>query len=932
MSNVMGRDAELVAVRRFLDAAAAGPCGLLLEGETGMGKTTLWRASVQAAAERGIAVLSAGPTESDRDLPFAVLGDLFRNIPEATWALVPLPQRRALQIALLQADPQGAPIEPHAIALGVLSMLQALSRRQPQLIAVDDLHWVDTPSIRALQFAFRRMVAEPTSVLFTSRPAAAESERRTSELLDPARIETLWLGPLTVEVLDEILSSQLTAAFSQPTLRQLQAATGGNPLFALEIGRSLLMKGSVRRMDEPLPIPDDLNDLVRGRLRNVPSATLDILLVAAALSQPTEALLGAVTGSPGTVGSVLQPAVDARLIRFEGPRIRFAYPLIGSVIYASATPGQRQRLHQRIAAVVNDADECAHHLALGTEGTDGRVAGLLEQAGRRANVRGAPEVAATLLEKAAWATPPEEAEHRAHRFVSAVDYHLRAGETARARTLLEERLESMPVGVGRARVLQRLAKVRFAEEGVAPTEELLTAALLEGTGDPLLHAALERDLAMTLIQSGRLQEAATHSASSRRLAEQLHNEWLLSSARAHEAATSYFLTGQLSSGTMERLIALAERAPRDWEEAPPAFLEPAFIRATLLKWSDDFAAARLQLVHLLEWMARRQDDSTLTPLFFHLGELEAWAGNFDVATDYARRARTVVRHSALHARLHMVLTLEALIHSHIGDVEAARVTAQKALAQAEQTGDVQFQMRNLRTLGFIELSLDNLPDAGEWFRRLSRLFDGGGYGAPGVIRFHADSVEVMLGLGDVNSAHLLSTWLEERAQDLQQPWARVMAARSRGLMQLAAGEVNGGLASLANAVQLHDSVPQPFERARTLLLEGTALRRAKQKRAARESLYSAQQLFQDLGVTLWERRAQAEITRLGRRRLDPGLLTPTETRVADLVAAGQTNREVATRLFLSVKTVEASLSRIYQKVGVRSRAELAATLAPRGKP
>jgi DNA-binding CsgD family transcriptional regulator len=284
-----------------------------------------------------------------------------------------------------------------------------------------------------------------------------------------------------------------------------------------------------------------------------------------------------------------------------------------------------------------------------------------------------------------------------------------------------------------------------------------------------------------------------------------------------------------------------------------------------------------------------------------------------------------------HAREHMALTLQALIESHLADPETARNRAREALAQAEHAGDAHFKMRNLRTLGFIELSVRNPSSAYDWFAQLDRLFRDGGYGAPGVFRYHADAVEAMLAAGADKEAEQLTLWLEDHARIVQRPWPVVMASRCRGLLQLRQGRFDEGLASLERALETHNQLGQPFELGHTLLLKGVALRRAKRKQAARQNLEQARQIFDGLGSTSWSAQAVTEIERLGKRILDPSQLTPTEQRVAALVAAGLSNREVGDQLFISIKTVEASLSRIYQKLGVRSRTGLAARLTAEPK-
>jgi len=927
MGYVIARETELSMIDRCLGAVTAGPHAVLVEGDMGIGKTAIWREAISGARVRGFQAIVASPAEADRGLPFAVLGDLFREVPDAPWSELPGPQHRALRVALLQVDAEGPPAQPHAIGLAVLSMLQALGRSGPLLVAVDDMQWVDMPSLRALQFAFRRLTKEPIAILLAARaPDSSDSSLQPRDFLDPDRVESLRPGPLGFEAIDEMLTARLAAAFSKPTLRQLHQVSGGNPFFALELGRSLLMQGVGGLPGDPLPIPGSLADLVKGRIQRLPPQTRELLFVIAALSQPTEAILARVIGDRKELSTLLQPGLDHRLVEFAGERIRFMHPLIGSVIYAQASPDRRRQMHRRIARVLPDTDEQARHLAAATEGPDEAVACLLEESARRANARGAPDAAAALLLHAAAITPAKHRERMGGRSVAAVDYLLRAGETARARPILEG-LQDSPYESLRARALHRLAKVRFAEDGAQPAAQLLLRARSDCPDDKPLRAAVERDLVMVMVQAGKLQEAAGYAGSLRSLAEDLGDDALLSNALVHESSVRFLLGGGVSSSTMEHSIELGKGAIERDHEAHPGLFEPEVMWGSLLKWTDAFEPARILYQKVLGRLSERQDESLLEPIFFHLGELEVWAGEWVLAEECARRGEAVNRHAAHHARRHLQLTIRGMIDAHLGRIDAARAAASQALILTETTGDVQFRMRNLRTLGFLELSLGNLDAARVQLRELCTVFESSGYRQPGVIRFHADTVEVMVALGEVREATRITEWLEERARILPQPWSRVMASRCRALLQMSSGDLTTGLVTLDQTIRDHLALPQPFELGRSLLMRGIGLRRAKQKRAARESLQAALGIFDRLGVILWTTRARNELIRLGKRPMEPGRLTPTEVRVAELVAAGHSNREVAGRLFLSVKTVEASLSRIYQKLEVRSRAGLAARLS-----
>jgi DNA-binding CsgD family transcriptional regulator len=278
------------------------------------------------------------------------------------------------------------------------------------------------------------------------------------------------------------------------------------------------------------------------------------------------------------------------------------------------------------------------------------------------------------------------------------------------------------------------------------------------------------------------------------------------------------------------------------------------------------------------------------------------------------------------------LYARALVNAHLGLAGQARADAEAGLAFGEQSRDPWLIGINLWVLGFLELSLGRLAEADRHLSRAADIGESIGLQEPGQWRFHADHMEAVIGLGELARAGDLLDRFEERAQATARTWALATAARSRGLLQAARGDVDGAAAAFEKALAHHQRLPMPFELGRTMLARGQLLRRLKQKRAARESLQAALEVFERLGAPLWAERTHAELRRIGLRPAAPLGLTPTEERVADLVAAGHTNREAAQALFLSVHTVEDNLRRIYRKLGVRSRTELAASYPSRGAP
>ena len=261
----------------------------------------LWREGVAEAGERGLQVLASRPVEAEIALPFAALGDLLGDVPDAALGRLPDPQREALEVALLRAGAKPGGLQRRAVALGVLGAIRVLAEDTPLVLAIDDVQWLDPPSADALAFAARRLRDEPVGFLLARRAEASEESRVELETaLDSDRLTRLVIGPLDIRSLDRLLRAQLGRQFLRPALVELQRVSGGNPFFALELGRALLTRDVSPAPGEPLPVPATLNELVRERLAGIPTAAREAALVVSALSRPTVELVAAAAG--GGVG------------------------------------------------------------------------------------------------------------------------------------------------------------------------------------------------------------------------------------------------------------------------------------------------------------------------------------------------------------------------------------------------------------------------------------------------------------------------------------------------------------------------------------------------------------------------------------------------------------------------------------------------------
>jgi hypothetical protein len=349
---IVGRNEELSLVAAFLEAPAQLPAALLLEGEAGIGKSTVWRHGVELARANGFRVVETRPSESETALSFAGLGDLLGDAAAEVLPELPPPQKGALEVALLLRDPGGAPPDPRGISTAFLSALRTLARHRPLLVAVDDLQWLDAPSLAVLEYAGRRLRDEPVALLLTRRLVGDDAPLTLERALGE-RLRRVALGPLSLGSLHRLLHERLEVALPRPLLRRIHELSGGNPFFALELARA-------QAGERENQLPETLGTLVRDRLAALPAATQRVLAVAAALARPTVELVDRVAeGGVDALGA----AEQAHVIELRAGGIQFAHPLLASGAYLGMEAPERRAIHARLAELVQDPEEGARHLA-----------------------------------------------------------------------------------------------------------------------------------------------------------------------------------------------------------------------------------------------------------------------------------------------------------------------------------------------------------------------------------------------------------------------------------------------------------------------------------------------------------------------------------------------------------------------------------------
>jgi DNA-binding CsgD family transcriptional regulator len=922
---ILGRDAELAAIASYLHRLAAGPVALVLEGEAGIGKTTLWEAGVAAAHRRGYPVLACRPVQAEATLSFAALGDLLDGVLDEVLPALPDPQRRALEVALLRADAGKDPADQRAVSVATLGVLRLLARSGPLVVAVDDVQWLDGPSARVLAFAVRRLTNEPVGLLVSVRTTGRQAvPLNLEQAWPPDRVGRLLVGPLSVGALQRLVRSRLGRSLPRSVLLRVHEATAGNPLFAVEVARVLLQRPDGLDPGQGLPVPEGLRQLVRLRLDGLPAQARRALLPVSALTRSTVAMVERATGAPAVARRGLEQAADAGVVEVDGDVVRFAHPLLRSVVYADAPSQQRRRLHRRLAQVVLDPEEHARHLALATDRPDAGVAKTLEDAAVLARSRGAPAAAAELLELAGTRTPAGRAQDRWRRTLEAGRYYFEAGDTQRARTLLETAVATAASHDARAQARLALAGVLHHSDGPLESVPVLERALEEAGANRGLRMEVERELAHDLWLRGDLAEARRHARAAVELAGEVGEPAALVTTAANQTLLDA-AEGGVTPESLERARSLVASAPGSSGAGQLTMVEPAEeVLALLLMVAGDLDEARGIYLEQLKQASVRGDEHRREYLAWCLARIEVRAGNFQLAAGYAEESD--LEAAGQEGLVSETLGARAEVAVLLGRVEVAHRAAEEGLTIAERRGLGLAALRNRAALGFLELSLGNPANAHRWLGPAVAAMHDMGLGEPAYVPLLPDEIEALIALGELEQAASLIDVLEERGHALDRPWALAAAARGRGLLQAARGEQAAALEALQLALQEHNRMAQPFELGRTLLVKGTIERRARKWGAARASLEGGLTHFERLGAVLWVDRARAELRRVGGRPAARHL-TATEERVAELVSTGLTNQEVADALFMSVRTVEANLSRIYHKLGIRSRTEVHAKLS-----
>jgi DNA-binding CsgD family transcriptional regulator len=904
---------EFGAITEVLTAVDTFPVGVIVEGAAGIGKTTLWAEAVQWAAAAGFHVLSAQGSPAEARSTFAAAADLLADVDADVLAALPPLQQVALDRILLRGN-GGPATDERVVGTAFLSVIEQLAGEAPVLLAIDDLQWLDVASRTVVSFAARRLKAN-VAMLMSVRTGELDSPDAGSwlQLSRPDALIRIELPPLSLGGLHAVIANKIGRTLPRIAIGRIHQISGGNPFYGLELARAFTD-------DAPgteLKLPGSLAGVVSRRIGDLDVEAAELLLATACASDPTTDLLSEVFDvSTERVLELLEDVETQGVVELRNSRVRFTHPLLANGVYSQASRSRRRAMHRRLAGIVDEPELRARHLALAATTTDAPTLEALDAAAQIAADRGAPGSAAELIDLAIGLggdTPL--------RRIRAAELHFRAGSLTPARLHLQPTIDVLPSGVLRCLALMLLGAVRGYDDDAVGAVEALIQAFHDAEDDTELRLRCVLRLVAGLVMVGRIGEAVDHARIAMALADRLGVPGLRSQALS-VWVTVGFVYGL---GVDHRSLQTAVELEDPQGDATTWYLASA-VQAMISAWTGELALARTQMLAVQRRMLEGGTEIDVIWAANHLATIDVWSGRF---IDADAASRDAVQRAEQMGGRHLLVTAwswQAEVAAYVGREAEARSAAGHAIAAARQIGASYLVTAPTASLAFLEVSLGNYDSALIVLEPLLAAFDAAHHTEIVLGGYLPDAIEALVALGRLDEAEPLVTALRDNGARLDRAWMSAVGARGWAHLCAARADLDGADEALREALTFHERLPMPFEQARTQLLLGQLQRRQRRKEAAAATLQTAMRTFEAIGAPLWADRAR---TALARTNVSPGTevdLTPTERQVADLAASGVKNRDVAAELFISVKTVEANLTNVYRKLGIRSRAQLFAHL------
>jgi DNA-binding CsgD family transcriptional regulator len=911
---LLGRLAELTACREALSGDHGHATAVIITGPPGIGKTSLWRAAADAvpAGLPGATVVLRTTGISGAPPALANVADLLDPVIEAALPAMPGPQASALRAALGQALPQ-APVTDVILERALVGLLRGLAPAG-LVVAIDDEQWLDDDSRRLLEAAAVRLSGVPVRWLVTSRSSGSgqdSGQGLTRVLARELGPRAAWIPVTGLDdaALSELIASRFPGPWSAGVLRQVITLATGNPYTALEVARETVACGG--QDGRSARVPPSLTAATRHRLERLDQRTLAVIHVAALTAAPTRTLLRAVI--PGPVDDHVDDAIEAGILHAAPPDpvLRFSHALLREASEGMLTGPRKRRLHRDIGAAIDDLHEAAWHLGQGADEPDEDLAQRLQAAAEDAVVRGAPARAAELAQAAVELTPDPDSLPGWHRRLVWLATLTTANEFGQVRRHGEKWATQVPAAMRGWLAVLRSRVETNAEDHL----ELLVTAADDGQ-DPLRSALAYAEASIVLgMQLGQLEAARRFAAAAIQQAQVTGIPVLVRGVMAADGLLAV-LSGEPGAGDQLRE---AIRIP-GFADNPVPYESPESALAAWHIWRGEHRQARDLLQAVLAAAEQTKSGGCSFSAHVALAYAEWLAGDWAASSAHVQAAARWNRESGYDRGWQLAL-VKSLVLAGQGDLAQARAVAASGLREAEAQREWDTAAGCRYVLSMTELSLDDPVAALGWLDPVSDMPRAGGIGEPGCCPFIPDLIEAWAKTGRIDAAASRLGWLQDAARRLDHPWARITSGRSGAVLRMAQRDPPGAVDAVASVIAEARQRQLPFELGRCLLVLGTAQRKARQRREAASSLDEAAAIFGRLGASPWQQQAAAQRARLAPGRDDE--LTPTERRVAELVAGGHSNPQIAASMFISVKTVEANLTRIYRKLGLRGRVDLA---------